>query len=302
MLRIAAMMRARPMHSPARQRESHTTAAPVTQNFASHGHNPTSKLLWADDPDVTKKELMLRKTWVPTNNPFGKAFKLVTLQDAGVSFDTSGCPVNPFAPRDAMDGRNFLGKYGPNHAADPIITRDGVPGGPPRVLAIHRKDTGQLAFPGGMVDAGEVASDALAREMVEEVGAAFAVIAATMKQRGRVIFAGHVKDPRETRHAWIESYAVHLHVDEETAASIRLEDSLDADVIGKPVWMEASKSNVDAMYGDHARLLRLAIRKQERVRMCALAYSFIGMLVVILSVALIARDVDSFRESVEMVD
>jgi ADP-ribose pyrophosphatase YjhB (NUDIX family) len=296
------MMCARPTHSPVRQRESHVTAAPVTQNFASHGHNPTSKLLWADDPNVAKKELKLRKTWVPTYNLFGKTFKPVTLQDAGVSFDASGCPVNRFAPKDAMNGRNFLGKYGPNHAADPIITRAGVPGGPPRVLAIRRKDTGQLAFPGGMVDAGEVASDALAREMVEEAGAAFTAIAATMKRCGRVIFAGHVKDPRETRHAWIESYAVHLHIDEETANSIRLEDSLDVDVIGKPVWMEASKANVDAMYGDHARLLRLAIRKQERVRMCALAYSFIGMLVAIFSVALIARDADSFREFVEMAD
>ena len=49
-----------------------------------------------------------------------------------------------------MHGRGLLGKWGPNHAADPIVTRFD-PSRPDRlqVVAIKRKDTGDWALPGG---------------------------------------------------------------------------------------------------------------------------------------------------------
>ena len=70
-----------------------------------------------------------------------------------------------------MHGRGLLGKWGPNHAADPIVTRFD-PGRPDQlqVVAIKRKDTGDWALPGGMVDSGETVSLTVKREFEEEAG------------------------------------------------------------------------------------------------------------------------------------
>ena len=58
-----------------------------------------------------------------------------------------------------VSGRGLLGRWGPNHAGDPVVTRwaKGQSGQHPKVLEIiliSRRDTGELALPGGMVDAG----------------------------------------------------------------------------------------------------------------------------------------------------
>jgi ADP-ribose pyrophosphatase len=100
-----------------------------------------------------------------------------------MQFDACGRPLNPFG-RTGMAGRGLLGKWGPNYAADPIVTRwaivdadndecgsssDGK--NERRVLqmvAIQRRDTGEWAIPGGMVDAGEEVSATLRREFEEE--------------------------------------------------------------------------------------------------------------------------------------
>ena len=66
-------------------------------------------------------------------------------------------PRNPIG-RTGMVGRGLLGKWGPNHAADPIVTRwkrDSAgnkifTNGKPLLefVAIKRKDTGEWAIPG----------------------------------------------------------------------------------------------------------------------------------------------------------
>ena len=45
-----------------------------------------------------------------------------TLKDAGIQFDEYNIPMNPMG-RTGMWGPGLLGKNGPNHAADPIVTR-----------------------------------------------------------------------------------------------------------------------------------------------------------------------------------
>lgn len=64
---------------------------------------------------------------------------------------------NPIG-RTGMTGRGLLGKWGPNHAADPVVTRwrknssgktemaDGKPC--LEFVAIKRRDTGEWALPG----------------------------------------------------------------------------------------------------------------------------------------------------------
>ena len=68
--------------------------------------------------------------------------------------EATGAPLNPLG-RTGLTGRGLLGKWGPNHAADPIVTRFHPQTGQLQMVAIKRKDTGDWAIPGGMVDAGE---------------------------------------------------------------------------------------------------------------------------------------------------
>merc|ERR1712127_808956 len=77
-------------------------------------------------------------------------------------------PQNPVG-RTGMIGRGLLGKYGPNHAADPIVMRP-LKTDPKKFefVAIQRGDTKEWAIPGGMVDAGEAISATLKREFMEE--------------------------------------------------------------------------------------------------------------------------------------
>ncbi len=77
-------------------------------------------------------------------------------------------PLNPHG-RTGMTERGLLGKWGTNHAADPIVTRRNMrkPGRPLEMVAIRRKDTNDWAIPGGMVDPGETVSATMKREFTE---------------------------------------------------------------------------------------------------------------------------------------
>jgi ADP-ribose pyrophosphatase len=88
-------------------------------------------------------------------------------------------PRNPVG-RTGLCGRGHLGRWGPNHAADSIVTtwkRDeqgNIVSDPNtrrpilRFVSIQRKDTGEWAIPGGMRDPGEIITKTLIREFAEE--------------------------------------------------------------------------------------------------------------------------------------
>lgn len=114
----------------------------------------------------------------------------------GVYEVVKGRPLNPRG-RTGLCGRGVLGRWGPNHAADPIVTRwkmvDEKRAVDPvsqlygmflyymfiiycivhfrpilQFCAIQRRDCGQWAIPGGMVDPGEHVSQTVRREFMEE--------------------------------------------------------------------------------------------------------------------------------------
>ena len=121
---------------------------------------------WADPPELAalRSEPQSRTTFASGNGvpqPMGTAL----LWDEKV-----GAPLNPVG-RTGLAGRGLLGKWGANHAADPIVTRFHPQTGQLQVVAIQRKDTGQWAIPGGMVDPGENVSVTVKREFTEEAGA-----------------------------------------------------------------------------------------------------------------------------------
>lgn len=112
---------------------------------------------WADPPDVARAGLQRRISHAGDGQP----------KPLVLAFD--GTPQNPVG-RTGLRGRGLLGKWGPNHAADPIVTRHHPDTGRLQMVAIQRKDTRQWAIPGGMVDDGEVVSATLRREFTEEAG------------------------------------------------------------------------------------------------------------------------------------
>lgn len=160
--------------------------------------------------------------------------------------DEKGRPLNPQG-RTGVEGRGLLGKWGPNFAADPIITRNNPETGSPELLAIKRKDTGEYALPGGMVDAGEKMSATAQRELQEEAGISIDMVQATK------VYEGYVDDPRNTDNAWMETAAYHYHLVPEDAQKVVLEAGDDA---SDAVWMSLTPPNVDQLYASHGAMVR----------------------------------------------
>jgi ADP-ribose pyrophosphatase len=152
---------------------------------------------WADPPDVPQSELEERVTFAGN----GEAKPLGTC----LPFDNTGKPLNPVG-RTGLGGRGLLGKWGPNHAADPIVTRNHPATGQLQVVSIQRHDTEQWALPGGMVDDGEAVSTAVRREFEEEAGAIsdpaqrqkFSTQVTKLFETGKQIYRGYIDDPRNT--------------------------------------------------------------------------------------------------------
>ncbi|OGU06536.1 MAG: NUDIX hydrolase [Geobacteraceae bacterium GWC2_58_44] len=177
--------------------------------------------------------------------------------------DGEGRALNP-AGRTGVAGRGLLGKWGPNYAADPIITcinrRDrGV-----ELLAVQRSDNGQWAIPGGMVDRGEEISATLTRELMEETGVTLDM------SRGCLIYQGYVDDPRNTDHAWMETTAKHLHLEPETARRLDLVAGSDARAVR---WLALTPEGIGKLYASHCALVKASLVELVRVGRAAVTQS-----------------------------
>ncbi|XP_076999009.1 ADP-ribose pyrophosphatase, mitochondrial [Tamandua tetradactyla] len=193
----------------------------------------------------------------------------------------NGRPRNP-AGRTGLIGRGLLGRWGPNHAADPIITRwkrDGSgnksthPVSGKNILqfvAIKRKDCGEWAIPGGMVDPGEKISATLKREFGEEALNSLQKPSAEKRemeeqlhklfsQEHLVIYQGYVDDPRNTDNAWMETEAVNYHDETgEIMDNLILEAGDDA---GKVKWVDISDKL--KLYASHSQFIKLVAEKRD---------------------------------------
>jgi len=187
---------------------------------------------WADPEDIKE----VRET---PRESFSGALKC----------DEAGRPKNPVG-RTGIAGRGLLGKWGPNYAADPIITRINRVTGDVEMLAIKRQDNGQWAIPGGMVDKGEEVSKTLARELQEETGVVLDMA------EGHVIYRGYVDDPRNTDHAWMETTAKHVHLSGETAARMNLRAGSDARAVR---WLPLVPETVRNLYASHCALVKATL-------------------------------------------
>lgn len=226
----------------------------------------TSKTPWADQPNVSPTILKTRITKKMTR--YGK-LRAMTLETAGCWNARKRRPRNPVG-RTGMVQRGLLGKWGPNHAADPIVTRLRPGTGILEVAVVKRRDTGEHALPGGMCEDKRVA-DTLLAEFLEEAlatqegnPALTTDLVEQVKQLfsagGRLIYAGYVDDPRNTDEAWMESTVYHFHINDPTlAAALPLmggDDACDAKWIPVTPNMTLYASHADWMSKVQAHMSR----------------------------------------------
>ncbi len=175
--------------------------------------------------------------------------------DVAVLLDKQGRPLNPLG-RTGLQGRGLLGRWGRNQAGDPLLTRVHPETGRLQLLVIERKDSGQQALPGGMVDEGEEIAATVARELSEETGAQLDFTAATM------LFTGVVDDPRNTDNAWMETTVLHKHLTADEQRTLKVRAGDDARAVN---WVDVDRGLLSSMYASHGEYVRLALPGLKKI-------------------------------------
>ncbi|KAL5967618.1 ADP-ribose pyrophosphatase mitochondrial [Taenia solium] len=181
--------------------------------------------------------------------------------------DPNGRPLNPHG-RTGVVGRGRLGRWKVDDNGAKIIEPQS---GKPilQFVAIKRKDSGEWALPGGMVDPGEEVSATLKREFSEE---AMGLLDASSSDRNKLfsevnkafnegyeIYRGYVDDPRNTDNAWMETVAVNFHDDSGTGlALLKLSAGDDAAAVR---WVDADPSQ--DLYASHRHFLELTAKLHD---------------------------------------
>lgn len=231
-----------------------------------------------DPPDFTHPAVAASPPWADPPTPpadVGQRITLFgnrkqTLEAAGL-IGADGRPCNPCG-RTGIRGRGLLGKWGPNNAADPLVTRfrpdrPGVL----QIVCVKRADTGEWALPGGMTE-GKSVSDTLLAEFKEE---ALRVIEGNpdltdqtlqrldelFAQGGDLVYAGVVgKDPRNTDNSWVETVAYHFHITDPVLKMMPLRPGDDAAGVR---WVDVTPEM--NLYANHTEFVALL---QERFNNC----------------------------------
>ncbi|KAM4698187.1 ADP-ribose pyrophosphatase, mitochondrial isoform 2-T2 [Rhinophrynus dorsalis] len=225
---------------------------------------------WADPP-------LSEAVFSPQFNALDGSVQRESL--SGIYKVDNGTPKNPVG-RTGITGRGLLGRWGPNHAADPIITRwkrdaegqkvmDPASGKPIlQFVAIQRKDCGQWAIPGGMVDPGELVTATLRREFCEEALNSLEStggeketedkIQSLFSQEHLLIYRGYVDDPRNTDNSWMETQAVNYH--DETGHLLNHLALQAGDDAGNVQWVDVGSEC--SLYANHASFLQILAEKK----------------------------------------
>jgi ADP-ribose pyrophosphatase YjhB (NUDIX family) len=175
--------------------------------------------------------------------------------EVAVALDEQGRPLNPLG-RTGLRGRGLLGRWGRNQAGDPLLTRIHPQTGRLQVLVIQRKDSGQWALPGGMVDEGEEIAATVARELSEETSAELEF------HQADVVFTGVVDDPRNTDNAWMETTVLHKHLTDQEQRQLTLQAGDDASSVK---WIDVDRKLLSSMYASHGQYVRRALLNLNKI-------------------------------------
>ncbi len=202
------------------------TSKVVLNQFAQSGQNG-----WADPDDVS----MLAR-------------EIISLISE-LTFDENNRPINPMG-RTGIAGRGLLGKWGPNFAGDPIVTRTNAATNKVDLLVIQRKDCLQWALPGGMVDKDEAPLETISRELKEETNVDLKF---TDKD---IVYQGYVDDMRNTDNAWMETTGAHKHIDYKESLTFELSANDDAQDVR---WEEINDELFDKLFASHSKIVKFAV-------------------------------------------
>ena len=174
---------------------------------------------WADKPTCAAKEIGERLTFSAAGDFSQSVAEACELDKTLQRYR------NPKG-KTGIKGRGLLGKFGPNHAVDTIVTRSDPATGKLQGLVIDRVDGDgtTLAWPGGMINPGDDASITVRKEFTEEAVKEGAVVDRLFSEcKEGVVYRGFVDDHRNTDIAWMETTAVHYHCTQEIGAGLTLE-------------------------------------------------------------------------------
>ncbi|CAN8209293.1 unnamed protein product [Coccothraustes coccothraustes] len=268
--------------------------SPYPGSHIERSQVPEDKVGWLTEwedynpVEYTAKSVLARPNWAdPQINDEGFSPKFNERDGEverkslnGLYVVENGRPRNPVG-RTGLTGRGLLGRWGPNHAADPVVTRWKRDGSGNKVahpvsgknilqfVAIKRRDCGEWAIPGGMVDPGEKITATLKREFEEEALNSLQKspeekaklekqLQKLFSQEHFVVYRGYVDDPRNTDNAWMETEAVNYHDETgETMDNLPLEAGDDAGVVK---WVDISEKL--ELYASHSYFIKLVTEKQ----------------------------------------
>lgn len=192
----------------------------------------TAKPYWADSIELVNLPISEREGKIKFN-AYDSAEKVSRVSYLGPYKIVDGLPRNPNG-RTGVIGRGLLGRYGPNHAGDPVVTRWKRDKDNKKItqagkfvlefVAIQRTDNKSWALPGGMCDPGQKVYETLKAEFSEEAlgslisdeshKAQIKKNLELMFTEGVEVYRGYTDDPRNTDNAWIETLVYNYHDDD----------------------------------------------------------------------------------------
>ena len=174
-----------------------------------------------------------------------------TYEPGGIRIDgASGEPLNPRG-RTGVSGRGDLWLWGPNHAADFLLTRFNTDTRQLEALLILRNN-GQWAIPGGMVNPGESPAAAAMRELKEETNIPYSASTKTWE-----LYRGYVDDYRNTDNAWMETLVLHEHLG--NVAHRDWEAPAAGDDARKAEWRPLTMELITGLFASHPSFVKAGL-------------------------------------------
>jgi ADP-ribose pyrophosphatase YjhB (NUDIX family) len=241
------------------------------------------KRRWADSRDESYDVIAQRACWHPTRigerTTVGEAYdsEMVPTLDCDSAKTCIMRDTPCFLGRTGLGGQGLLGKWGPNAACDPIVTRENPETQEFEACVVERRDApGVFAFPGGM-DEGDGIGPTLKREFREEACDNPTVVEKlfTSEECDRgIIYTGDVDDQRNTDHAWMQTCAKWFHCTAHIGSVLKLKVT-DTAEIRKVQWVAVKKLLDPAgpgMYASHGTWLKTVERLYTRSKAVGAAY------------------------------